>query len=148
MFFIQYRGVETMNYITRLIDYNAPITPIFITRKLRTALPSLKEPITTDLSSNVIYKLCCTGCCSCYVGMTTRHLVTRIKEHLTGMSNFKIHKANCVGSGERGHDYEILAKTNRGVVVLQVLEALYIRDLQPTLNTKDEYRGRTLRIRL
>ena len=80
--------------------------------------------------------------------MTTRHLVTRIKEHLTGVSNFKIHKANCVGGGERGHSCEVLAKTNRGWGVFQALEAFYQRDLQSTLNTKDEYRDRTLRIRL
>ena len=122
--------------------------PIFTTRKLKTALPSLKEPIPKDLTSNVIYKLCCTGCDACYVGMTTRHLITRIKEHLTGNSNFKIHKAICDGQGEIGHSYEILDKTNRGWVVLQVLEALHQRDIRPELNTKDEYRGRTLRIRL
>ena len=42
----------------------------------------------------------------------------------------------------------ILDKTTRGIVVLSVLEALHIRELKPTLNTKDEFNGRLLRIRL
>ena len=82
LFFVQYRGFETVQYINRLRDSGAPIQPILTTRKLRTALPTLKEPIPKNLSSNVIYRIKCTRCDSCYVGMTTRHLITRTKEHL------------------------------------------------------------------
>ena len=43
---------------------------------------------------------------------------------------------------------EILNKTQRNIVYLSILEALYIRELKPELNTKDEYVGRLLRIRI
>jgi len=41
-------------------------------------------------------------------------------------------------------DVKILASTSRGENYLMTLEALWIRDLKPSINTKDEYRSRTL----
>ena len=41
---------------------------------------------------------------------------------------------------------EILDKTNRNIVFLSILEAIHIREEKPSINTKDEYIGRTLRI--
>ena len=41
---------------------------------------------------------------------------------------------------------EILDKTNRNIVFLSILEAIHIREQKPSINTKDEYIGRTLRI--
>ena len=42
---------------------------------------------------------------------------------------------------------EILDKTNRNIVFLSILEAIHIREQKPSMNAKDEYVGRTLRIR-
>jgi hypothetical protein len=42
----------------------------------------------------------------------------------------------------------ILASTARGEDYLLTLEALWIRELELAINTKDEYRGRTLKIML
>ena len=44
-------------------------------------------------------------------------------------------------------DIEILASTTRGIEHLLTLEALYIREIDPELNTKDEYRSRELTIK-
>ena len=41
---------------------------------------------------------------------------------------------------------EILDKTNRNIVFLSILEAIHIREEKPSITTKDEYIGRTLRI--
>ena len=49
---------------------------------------------------------------------------------------------------EKG-DIEILASTNKSVTHLKTLEALYIREIKPILNTqlKEDYGSRTLRIK-
>ena len=44
-------------------------------------------------------------------------------------------------------DTEILAFTNRGIEHLLTLEALYIREMEPELNTKDDYRSGKLTIK-
>ena len=43
---------------------------------------NLKDPIPKFLKSFVVYKFVCPGCNACYIGGTTRHLSTSIKEHL------------------------------------------------------------------
>ena len=43
---------------------------------------------------------------------------------------------------------EILASTSRGQNYLETLEALYIRQHNPQINTRDEYRARELTIKL
>ena len=43
---------------------------------------SVKDPVPVELRSNVAYKFTCESCNSCYVGETSRHLSTRIREHL------------------------------------------------------------------
>ena len=42
----------------------------------------------------------------------------------------------------------ILHQTARGEDYRLTLEALYIREIKPSINTKDEYRSRELTIRL
>ena len=43
---------------------------------------STKDLFPEGLSSNVVYKFSCSGCNASYIGETTRHLNTRITEHL------------------------------------------------------------------
>ena len=43
---------------------------------------NVKDTILKFLKSFVVYKFVCPGCNTCYIGETTRHLSTRIKEHL------------------------------------------------------------------
>ena len=42
----------------------------------------------------------------------------------------------------------ILSATSQGEVHLLTLEALWIREIKPDINTKDEYRSRELTIKL
>ena len=46
------------------------------------SLFSVKDPVPNGLRSCVVYKFSCTGCAACYVGETTRHFNTRVREHL------------------------------------------------------------------
>ena len=87
--------------------------------------------------------------------MTTRHLITGIKEHFSPNGVMTKHLTvfdsiftHIGGNVDPYTCSEILATTSRNIVYLGILEALYIRDIKPNLNTKDEYKGRLLRIRI
>ena len=42
----------------------------------------VKDSIPGGLRSSVVYKSACAGCNACYVGETTQHFFTRVREHL------------------------------------------------------------------
>ena len=50
---------------------SVPGKVIFTLRKLKTVLPSLKEPVERNLKSGVVYKITCSHCEVCYVSKTT-----------------------------------------------------------------------------
>ena len=144
--FIQYRGKCSENYARALHKIKAPCHIVFTIRKLRTILPSLKPRVEKMYKSGVVYKINCPRCSSCYVGQTSRHLQTRVKEHLTN-GPVKQHLSEC-GTKSTEEDITILGATSKGEITLLTLEALWIKEVKPELNTKDEYRSRTLTIKL
>ena len=81
MVFLQYRGKLTERFEHALKKIEAPCKIIMTLRKLKTVLPSLKSPVEKGLKSGVVYEICCSRCNSRYVGQSSRHLTTRIKEH-------------------------------------------------------------------
>ena len=144
--FLQYRGKASEGYARALHKTNAPCRIIFTLRKLKTTLPSLKPPVQKLLKSRVVYKIECPRCTSCYVGQTSRHLQSRFKEHASN-GPVKQHFNDCdVELNE--NCISILGTTSKGEVTLLTLEALWIRDVKPNLNTKDEFRSRALTIKL
>ena len=56
----------------------------------------MKEPVPKSLESFAVYNSVYPGCNSCYIGEKTRHLSTRIKEHLEMDKKYHIfeHLAN------------------------------------------------------
>ena len=56
---------------------------------------SAKDAIPKLLRSFVVYKFVCPGCNVCYIGETTRHLSTRIEEHLEKDKKSHIFKHHC-----------------------------------------------------
>ena len=144
--FIQYRGKCAEDYARTLHKCNAPYTIIMTLRKLKTTLPSLKPPVEKHLRSGVVYQIECVRCQAAYVGQTSRHLITRFKEHQKPSSPVSKHMKWC-GASYTFDDATILASTSRGEVHLLILEALYIAELKPTINTKEEFRSRTLTIK-
>ena len=113
-------------------------------RKLKTLMPSLKSQVPNELRSRVVYHISCPGCQSSYVGCTIRHMYARLSEH--GSTNQPVgkHFHQCIGSKPELEDVRILQQTPRTVDYLLALESLYIKDMKPNLNTKDEYRSRRL----
>ena len=80
--------------------------------------------------------------------MTSRHIITRTKEHLSRNGHIKDHGKECGINGKMQFSLDIMDRTNLGIIFLNILEALHIREKKPILNTKDEYIGRTLRMRI
>ena len=148
MVFLPYRGQITDSFVKKLKESGAPVQPVLTLRKLRTVLPSLKPSTKVELRSRVVYKITCPGCGTCYVGQTRRHLLTRFREHKNcRLGAVCSHFRDCLSIKPSLANVKILASSSRDLEHLLTMEALYIRQFKPELNTKDEYRSRELRIR-
>ena len=146
MIFIQYRGRVSDKFKEALQRIKAPSKVIFTICKLKSVLPSLKSEVDDSLKSRVVYHIQCPSCEARYVGQTSRHLITRIKEHSTSKP-VGAHFANCNGSGPTMENVSIINRT-KTITQLLIHEALAIKAINPCLNRKDEYRRRTLTIKL
>lgn len=146
--FLRYRGIATEHYCRALRRCQAPCDPVLTLRKLRTVLPSLKAKVERKIRSFVVYKISCPRCQACYVGYTTQHLTQRFSQHCKPSQPVGKHLRNCNAKKEiSASDIEILAQSS-SVFRLMTLEALWQRELRPTINTKDEFRSRELTIKL
>ena len=144
--FIQYRGKVSENIEQSLSKLNAPCKIIFTIRKLKSSMPSLKAPVEKSFKSRVVYKISCSRCDACYVGQISRHLITRMKEHRSSGpvgSHFKRYGCELSIDG-----VAIVCNTSKSIYHLMTLEVLIIEQFKPILNTKDEYRCRTLVIKV
>ena len=147
MMMVQYRGKTSEDYARALHKINAPCRIVMTLRKLKTVLPSLKPPVEKMLKSGVVYHITCPRCQACYVGQTSRHLQTRFTEHVRDSGPMKRHLSQC-NIKATSDNVIMLHQTARGVIHLQTLEALYIREFNPSINTKDEYKRRELTIKV
>ena len=81
-----------------------------------------------------VYHIQCESCRKSYIGSTVRSLHTRIVEHHTQKtSSVRRHLNEC----NSGLTITILDKAN-DVVNLRIKEGIYIRQLQPEINTQEE----------
>ena len=110
-------------------------------------MPSLKTRVVKEFKSCVVYQITCPSCQACYVGQTSRHLQTRFTEHKNNSGPVKRHFLTCMDRKPSMDDVKILAAAHKSEKHMLVSEALFIRDIEPALNTKDEYKQRTLKIR-
>ena len=147
LFMIQYRGKISDEFKRTLAKINAPCRVVFTLTKLKTVLPSLKPSIDTPFKSWLVYKIECPRCNACYVGYTRRHLISRLKEHGQAKKPVGKHMRAC--NHTLGIDNAtILARSTRSEYHLMTLEALFIAQLKPSLNTRDEYKSLELVINL
>ena len=63
----------------------------FTSFKIKT-LSTAKDCVPRSLRSSIVYKFTFTECDSVYVGETSRHLSTRVREHLFSDKNSHIYK--------------------------------------------------------
>ena len=92
MFFMSYRGKVSEKFEQSLKKINAPCKVIFTLKKLKNCLPSLKPFVDDSLKSGVVYQIKCPQCSLCYVGQTSRHLISRVKEHRRNGPSVKSHE--------------------------------------------------------
>ena len=112
--------------------------------KTKSEVSALKTPVPHMLQNNLVYQINCPGCSASYVGQTSRLLQQRFKEHMGSRGLIKNHFEIC-GTLPSEDQVKILGK-NRGDKLMS-LEALFIHRLKPTLNSKDEYKSRVLKLK-
>ena len=145
MWLLQYRGRPTDSLLRQLSKLNTvKITTVLTLRKLNTLVPSLKPKVPNEIRSRVVYSITCSGCQASYVGCTIRHMNARLAEHRSIKQPVGKHFISCVGTKPEIEDVTILQQTPRTVDYLLALESLFIKEREPELNTKDEYRSRQL----
>ena len=143
--FIEYRGSVTDHFIKKLKNTGTPLQPVITLCKIRTCLPFLKCTVKKNLKSRVVYKIVCPGCNACYVGQTSQHLITRFSEHKYKHNKpVRAHFDKCTWDAPPVDNVKILASTSCGLDYFLTLEALYIREIKPELNIKDEHHSREL----
>ena len=82
LFYIgHFSAVTQVRHLIKCYCNDLDIKLVFSSFKIGKLL-SVKDPIPGALRSHVVYKLACAGCNACYVGETTRHFSTRLREHL------------------------------------------------------------------
>ena len=98
---------------------------------------STKDKILDNLRSFVVYKFTCTGCNASYVGHTTRHIITRIREHLKSdkQSHVLKHLNTSTDCKNKCSDksFKILDSANTKFS-LKIKEAIWIKYEKPNLN--------------
>ena len=162
-FFINYRGKATEEYIkhikkicasTESPAFRVPLKVVYTTRQLKTLLPSLKPAVETTLKSCVIYKLTCPICKNCYVGQTARHVVTRSREHINNEGPVKSHLEKCKIILKEDIDKSIFIEENVQVLKqcskeekLLTYESLFIKEIKPFINTREEFKSKKLHIK-
>jgi hypothetical protein len=115
----------------------------------KTKIPNLfnfKDRVPFALRSGVVYRFSCGNCNVAYVGKTTRHLHTRVCEHLgisaktgnsvkvCGQSAVHDHVRMCQYNASID-DFEILASCDNEFKLL-VVESIFIKRLKPVLNNQ------------
>ena len=84
-----------------------------------------------------VYKIRCKQCSEYYIGSTIRQVHDRVQEHLRNdtSSVFK-HLLKC--QNKRNNIDVSIIDVESDPVNLRLLEALYIKKLQPSLNSREE----------
>ena len=142
-------SLQIPNQITRLCNAAYPHLNIRFVFRSSTRISSFfpfKDIVPKLMRSGVVYLFKCRCCSASYVGQTTRHLHTRISEHLgispiTGkllsspvMSSISSH-LNSTGHSANFDDFEILSSCS-DTCELMIHESLLISKLKPSLNVQ------------
>ena len=116
---------------------------ILKTQKLRDHVTQLKGPVRVFIRNNVVYSITGSGCDALYVGQTS-HLRTRLDEQCRSGTPVREHLESCGVSSSEIHRQSRIVDSAKSVDSLLTFEALHIGDLQPQINTIDEFRSKTL----
>ena len=98
---------------------------------------SLKDRLSSEMNSNVVYLFKCANCAVSYVGETTRIFSTRIREHLRSDKKSHVYKhlmkdEKCFDSCDKSCFSVLDIATSK--YQLKIKEGWYIEWLKPVLN--------------
>ena len=142
-------SLQIRTQISRLCSAAYPHLNVRFVFRSSTRLSSFfpfKDKVPKFLRSGVVYLFKCRCCSASYVGQTTRHLHTRVSEHLgispiTGkpssnppMSSIFSH-LKTTGHNASFDDFQILSSCSHDCE-LMINESLLISNLKPTLNVQ------------
>ena len=130
--------VRYINILARLGGFRVKIAIKLVFSSFKIGnLFGAKDLIPGGLRSRVVYKFACAGCNACYVGETTRHFSTRVREHLVSDRASHIFKhlensEHCCAlcSVDCFHILDHASTT----LQLKIKEAFHIQREQPPLN--------------
>ena len=97
----------------------------------------MKDKISCDRKSNVVYKFSCASCNACYIGETTRNFETRVKEHLKTDKSSHVYKhimASDDCKRQCNNDCFSILDHAHTKYQLKIKEALHISWEKPSLN--------------
>ena len=122
--------------LKRFCEADLNIKLVFTSFKIKNMF-SFKDRTPDALKSMVVYQFICAGCNSCYIGETSRHFSTRIKEHTVSDKKSHIFKHFSQFPSCRGmytpSCFRILDSANSSID-LKLKEAFYISKNKPDLN--------------
>ena len=103
---------------------------------------NVKDPIPKFLKSFVVYKFVCPGCNACYIGETTRHLSTRITEHLemvkkSHIFSHLVNNENCKALSTE-NCFKIIDSVSTPFK-LKLKETMHITWKKPSLNKQQKH---------
>ena len=110
---------------------------------------SVKESVPKYLRSFVVYRFTCPGCNASYIGETTRHVTTRIKEHLETDSKSHVFKHLDTNRNRKElWDTECFESIDSATSSyrLKLKEAMHIIWEKPSLNKQVKYVGISITI--
>ena len=128
------------NLIKKYCKPETKVRLVFTAKKIKEYF-SLKDSISPDMTSYIVYKFCCANCGICYVGESTQQFIIRMNEHLYTDKASAIYKHlkennDCKSTCNR-ESFSILDKASTEYQ-LRIKEAFYIQKLQPILNKQSK----------
>ena len=143
--FVPYLGEASIRFVKALCrlclkQFDVRLLPLYRTNKVGQYF-QIKSEMPLPLCSNVVYKLTC----SCdtnliYIGMSSRYLIARVKEHInladSRKSAIKDHILSCPTCSNLQYNinsFTILRKCNTDYEA-KIHEALLIKRHSPSLN--------------
>ena len=99
----------------------------------------MKGFVPQGLRSHEVYKFTCAGCNASYIGETTRHVSTRVREHLVSDKASRVYNCKHLASSKACRDscstecFTILDSVNSRFKI-KIKEALHIKWNKATLN--------------
>ena len=146
---LAHHGLETLNFVRYIITTSKTLPQVILkTAKLRDHVSQLKCPVPVFIRNSVVYSITCSGCDALHVGQKSELLTTRLDKHCRRGAPGRKHFETCGASSNEIRQQSRIVDSAMSVDSLLTLDALHVGDLQPEKNTKDEFRSKTLMLRM